>query len=925
MLLRKLAAVAVSVACALSAVPAEAQRVVLPAVAPVWAPVSGIGAAGAAPSLASSLPGRLGAVPTLGSTFPSLPLAHTAAAVAAVAATVTSVPQAAFPAQTRAVAAPDRTKDPGVQDGLRVLNASLGEAGKGGRADVPALLSKAFDSAATRTGDGVPASGGGAQVAGRGGLQRSLAALGRLKLGTYNVLNLFQNVGKHVPDPDRPGELKKVSDSRPKEDWQLRDQAKAILESELDVVVLQEVENIAALDDFNERYLGGAYKTLLIEGNDARGIDVAFLVKKDLPLIVEQRTHKEELWTDPLTGNTEKLFSRDLPSLIFRAEGIAEPLFILLGTHFKSKRDRPGDHQSEIVRRAQVQRTAEIVGRYQEEFGPDARIMLAGDFNGDLNTEEIFAPFWEAGMVNSLDLGERPVPVEDRVTHTYHPMNGPRHAAQMDGVLVSKSLRALVQSAAIYRYLDADGRPKPIPATYQDRSRNPSDHFPLIMTLDFQALWRGLAGRTRNGVLPEPESASAYAPGEWRLGALALAWSFLAIASMYVVMPVKSAFLLTQFGPTIMPWIFIASALFTGLAAWVYAQAARLPRSRLIAGTLAVLAAGLLGWWALAPLAIKYGAVSFAFSMWTDAFAIISVTLFWSYANDRFKGDAAKRWFGYFAAAGALGGMTGSALVKLLIGSLGSVPLLLIGAGLFAAIGGVFALMERIPRAEGTAAASTPEKKDLASPLAVARAVLASPFLLALTAVVFLERLVPDFSGYLFSAMARDAFATRESLTAFMASFGFWENLAALATGFLLTRWVLKTLGVGKTLLIGPLANLAGFLGFGVSPSLGVTTAANFADGWQRHGWFKAAKETTYTVVDKDTLYQVKAYIEMFVYRFARGVAGLLLLLMTNQAFLGWGPAAVAWASVPLAAAWVWAAWSLGREFKKRESAPKGV
>ncbi|MBI2362898.1 MAG: hypothetical protein HYV15_05895, partial [Elusimicrobia bacterium] len=92
----------------------------------------------------------------------------------------------------------------------------------------------------------------------------------------------------------------------------------------------------------------------------------------------------------------------------------------------------------------------------------------------------------------------------------------------------------------------------------------------------------------------------------------------------------------------------------------------------------------------------------------------------------------------------------------------------------------------------------------------------------------------------------------------------------------------------------------------------------NGVEGWQRYGWFKAAKETTYSAADKSLLYTVKAYIEMFVYRFARGAAGLILLVLTSGSFLGWGPSAVAWAAVPLGAAWVYAAWRLGVEFRKR-------
>lgn len=345
---------------------------------------------------------------------------------------------------------------------------------------VPAALIGMFDGAAAIGEPVDPVSAAGQPV-------RSLESIKQLKVGSYNVLNLFENVGKHVPDPENPGKLKKVSDVKPKDEASLRAQGKVILENDLDVVALQEVENVAALADFNANYLDGKYDVFLIEGNDERGIDVAFLVKKDLPFAVEQRSHKEETWVDPiLGGEPTKLFSRDLTSLVVRAPGKPQPLFVLFGVHFKSKRDRGGDPESRIMRGAQVNRAAEIIGRYRAEFGEETPVMIAGDFNGEVPNESEFKPLFEAaGLIDSFDATPNPPSDKDRVTHTYHPKGGATHYGQMDAVLVSKGLRGAVKKAEVYRYKDEDGKVRAIPKTYEERSQNPSDHFPVVVTLDF--------------------------------------------------------------------------------------------------------------------------------------------------------------------------------------------------------------------------------------------------------------------------------------------------------------------------------------------------------------------------------------------------------------------------------------------------------
>ncbi len=448
-------------AALLLAPPLSAQVVSLKTSVPVLTGAPGA-AAVQAPALNLALP-----APSLAATLtPSLVLS-----IAPVVPTGPSAP-ALVPAPVASV--------PGGPQALASVKAAVGTFAEGAPA-IPSALNGLFDGAASVGEPAGPAAAAGVAV-------RALQAIKQLKVGSYNVLNLFEKVGKHVPDPDNPGKLKKISDAQPKAERSLREQGKIILENDLDIVTLAEVENIAALRDFNDNYLDGKYQVFLIEGNDERGIDVAFLVKKDLPFLIEQRSHKEETWVDPVFGGgPTKLFSRDLTSLIVRAPGQLEPLFVLFGTHYKSKRDRDGrDPESNILRGAQVQRSAEIIARYRAEFGATVPIMLAGDFNGEVGKASEFRPLFEAaGLVDSFDATPNPPSEKDRITHTYHPRDGAAHYGQMDAVLVSKGLRSSVKKAEAYRYKNADGTVRPIPATYEERSKNPSDHFPVIVTLDF--------------------------------------------------------------------------------------------------------------------------------------------------------------------------------------------------------------------------------------------------------------------------------------------------------------------------------------------------------------------------------------------------------------------------------------------------------
>ncbi len=405
-----------------------------------------------------------------------------------------------------------------------------------------------------------------------------------------------------------------------------------------------------------------------------------------------------------------------------------------------------------------------------------------------------------------------------------------------------------------------------------------------------------------------------WAPGEGKMAGLLFAWNFLMIGAYSIIGPVKNTLLVSSFGPTVMPWVLMASAAATGLAVWVYGRFTHLPRRTLMLGTLAVLAATLFGWWLIALSVGGVGWVSFAFSMWSDVFSIMAVTVLWSYANDVYTTGGAKRSFGLVAAGGTLGAIAGSLIVKQLALLVGAPQLLLIAGVLFAATLLVFALAER-------RAGRMPSKPAPAAPTASAppktnpvKTILASGFLSALALVVILERAVPDFANYLFMTAGREAHPTNEAYTVFQADFALWQNVAAFLVSVTLTGWLIKRLGVGRTMMGVGLTNFLGFLAFAFSPALGVVVAHNAVEGLQRYTTFRAAKEAVYTGADRGVIYKVKPFIEMFLYRFARFLSGGILLLLTNSLFLGLGPAWVAWAGAPLALLWVLAAWKLGRQ-----------
>ncbi|MGE4232882.1 MAG: endonuclease/exonuclease/phosphatase family protein [Bacteriovoracia bacterium] len=326
---------------------------------------------------------------------------------------------------------------------------------------------------------------------------RALQEIDEIKILTYNVYN-FDDSSDHRTK--REG-IKRT------EDWQ----KKAIAESvrKADIAVFQEVLGDDTVPRFLKDYLDDEYTFLSIKGNDGRGIQIAFLIKKDLPFDIDLQTYRDETWVDPTSRKKTKtkLFSRDLPIIVVRPaqkESVAagnmnrHPLFLLAGTHFKSKRPRSGDPESFIMRGAQVKRAAEIFGDLENQY-PDTPMLLAGDFNGRIHLEDTFKPLWQGGMIDLLDVENgsevEAKPINERYTYVFHESKGSAVLEQIDAI-VSTDPR-IGQTAMVLR-----------PA---DRERKPSDHFPILSTLDFKKILAIHSGQAKPLRLEEKESYYAKA------------------------------------------------------------------------------------------------------------------------------------------------------------------------------------------------------------------------------------------------------------------------------------------------------------------------------------------------------------------------------------------------------------------------------
>lgn len=187
-----------------------------------------------------------------------------------------------------------------------------------------------------------------------------------VKVMTWNVHNFYNDVRDsfEVAAADEivltPGEYQA----------KLAAVAKVVSSVQPDVLVMQEVENQAVIDDLGN-LLGGYPNRHITQGNDPRGIDIAVL--SQLPLQIGP-SHKNEFFKASSDPTKTFVFARDVLEAHFN---INQRHFVLLGIHYKAQ---DGDQTSDLKRVAEAEQTRQILTGIHFNDSQSAIVVL-GDFN----------------------------------------------------------------------------------------------------------------------------------------------------------------------------------------------------------------------------------------------------------------------------------------------------------------------------------------------------------------------------------------------------------------------------------------------------------------------------------------------------------------------------------------------------------------
>jgi AAA family ATP:ADP antiporter len=139
-------------------------------------------------------------------------------------------------------------------------------------------------------------------------------------------------------------------------------------------------------------------------------------------------------------------------------------------------------------------------------------------------------------------------------------------------------------------------------------------------------------------------------------------------------------------------------------------------------------------------------------------------------------------------------------------------------------------------------------------------------------------------------------------------------QILAFLFQFLITSRLVIYLGMPRTAILPPILLAAGFTLLGSSLGLVLFAAVQVAQRALNYGLLGPVKEMLFTVVDRETKYKSKNFIDTVVYRGSDVTASWLFKGMMT---VGLSISQIAWVYIPIMGMWAVAAWHLGKAYTR--------
>ena len=312
-------------------------------------------------------------------------------------------------------------------------------------------------------------------------------------------------------------------------------------------------------------------------------------------------------------------------------------------------------------------------------------------------------------------------------------------------------------------------------------------------------------------------------PGELPALMISFGYFFSLLCAYYIIRPLRDEMGILG-GIKNLPWVFSGTFLvilaMVPLYGWV---SSRYPRRQFLPLVYAFFIVNLLLFYGLFYFQVSPAHVAQSFFIWVSVFNLFVVSVFWSFMNDIYDKDQAKRLFGAIASGGTAGALCGPILTTWLAQPLGTHNLLLISAALLGLsilfIARLSAWFDQQPQSREDTSYQQPIGGHW---LAGFSLVFRSPYLMGIGLLILLYTTLSTFLYFQQASIIQDSFSDSAERTSVFAMIDLAVNSLTILIQVFLTGRLVRVLGLAWTLALIPLLLAVGFLILSLSPVLGV-------------------------------------------------------------------------------------------------------
>lgn len=360
----------------------------------------------------------------------------------------------------------------------------------------------------------------------------------------------------------------------------------------------------------------------------------------------------------------------------------------------------------------------------------------------------------------------------------------------------------------------------------------------------------------------------------------AMLCSFFISMEYAIVRPVSNALFITDYGVHFFPYAWLFSIPLNLLLVGLYNK--YLPKLGCLKTFLILAIATVLVNYMCAIWASQIFFWSFFLYIWKDAYILLIFQQVWSLIHLNVSVERAKYLYGFFFAIGGLGSLLGSLFPSFLAVKVGSESLLYMTLPLYMILSFLYVIM--LKQSKQAESFDLEKKQGMETVLHSLKLVVGSRVLVFVSLAVIFMQVISTLIDYQFNTFLEGLVAEKDLRTQYSGRIQTIGQIFTTAMQFVGTYFFVRFFGV-KRLHIGiPMLLCIISIFCFLFPAFGTITFTFIIVKTLDFSLFSVTKEMLYIPLSSDEKFRAKAFIDVFLHRFSKAFASLIIL--TFQAIL---------------------------------------